>query len=97
MIASIKEWLKAKWRPAFDQDQLKVAYVTAFNSPAGSLVLQHLIDTVYCQVYQGIDPIACITHNARRSVIHEILLNIDAAQHPAKYLMRTITEMEPMA
>ncbi len=50
-------------------------------------MLNHLIDTIYCQVYEGTDPMAALVHNARRSVIHEILMNVDLAENPTKYMM----------
>jgi len=51
----------------------------------GQLVLQDLLDGVYCTVYEGIEPQAAVILNARRAVVQEILMNIDHGEHPDKY------------
>lgn len=51
----------------------------------GQQVLQHLLDTEYFQVYHGTDPYQAVAFNARRAVIHEILVNIDIAENPQRY------------
>jgi hypothetical protein len=56
-----------------------------FSTAQGQLVLQHLLDEVYCQTCPVQDPIALAMHNGRRSVVQEILENIDSANDPAKY------------
>lgn len=43
------------------------------------------MDTVYCTVYQGNDPLILAAHNGRRSVVHEILELVDYANSPQKY------------
>jgi len=43
------------------------------------------MDTVYCTVYEGDNPALAMAHNARRSVIHDILVNLDMAEFPRKY------------
>jgi copper oxidase (laccase) domain-containing protein len=43
---------------------------------------------VYCTIYEGTDPIAAATHNGRRSLVQEILENIDLAEQPEKYQVR---------
>jgi hypothetical protein len=82
----IKQWLTKLWQPTIPETL--EAYNIAFSTYHGQLVLQHLMDSVYCQVYTGIDPNAALVHNARRTVVHEILENIDGARHPQKYQMK---------
>jgi hypothetical protein len=61
------------------------AYQVTFSTAQGQLVLQHLLDEVYCQTCPVQDPIALAMHNGRRSVVQEILENIDSANSPTKY------------
>lgn len=61
------------------------SYQLAFNNYHAQVVLQHLLDDIYCTVYKGTDPIELAYHNGRRSVIDDILRNIDYATQPAKY------------
>lgn len=77
-------WLTRLWQPVVTDDVLRDYQVT-FSTPEGQVVLQHLMDAVYCQVYTGHDPVELATQNGRRSVVHEILENIDKATHPGKY------------
>jgi hypothetical protein len=76
------------------QGELVRAYHATFASPQGQLVLQHLLDTVYFSVYEGKDHHEAAVHNARRSVVHEILLNIDIGEHPEKYVSTVSTKAE---
>jgi len=48
-----------------------------------------LLDAVYCTVYEGRDPIEAAMHTGRRSLVQEILENIDLAESPDKYRVRT--------
>jgi hypothetical protein len=77
-------WLPRKWQPVVPESVLR-AYQVAFSTAEGQVVLQHLIDQVYCQVYTGHDPVELSMHNGRRSVVQEILENIDKAEQPGKY------------
>jgi len=81
------EWLTRKWdrnpHPFMAQD-----YQVTFSTPHGRRVLTHLLDQVYCQIYEGTDPIAAAVHNGRRSLVQEILENIDSAEQPQKYEIR---------
>ena len=77
-----------------DPSVLKAYQTTFTGSPSGQLVLQHLMDNIYCTVYEGTDVQAALVHNARRGVIHEILQNIDAAERPDKYNIRVETPEE---
>lgn len=81
------DWLSTKWRRALDPN-LGRAYQLTFSTLEGREVLQHLLDEVYCQTCPVHDPIALATHNGRRSVVQEILENIDLAAQPDKYLLR---------
>ena len=71
-----------------DEFTIRKAYQVTFNSLHGQLVLQHLFDTIYCQVYEGTDAQAALVFNARRSVIHEILYNVDVATRPDHYTVK---------
>ena len=85
-MTSFYKWLVHKWGRA-PEPTLADAYNAAFKNEHGARVLQHLLDSVYCTVYEGNDPIMCVTHNARRTVVHEILTNIDIGEHPEKYII----------
>jgi hypothetical protein len=60
-----------------------------FSTGPGQQVLKHLLDNVYCTIYEGTDPQAALVHNGRRSVVHEILLAIDTGDSPDKYRVAT--------
>ena len=83
MIMRLTQWLQNKWKG--DDPSLLQSYVACFNTPHGARVLQHLVDNIYATICENTDPIALAYHNGRRSTIHEILLNIDAGENPAKY------------
>ena len=80
----LADWLTRKWsrevRPNLGQD-----YLVTFSTEHGRRVLLHFLDAVYCTIYEGTDPIAAAMHAGRRSLVHEILQNIDAAESPGKY------------
>jgi len=79
MTRRVAQWLKRKWRRP-PTEVLDQAYQVTFSTPQGQLVLQHLLNEVYCQVCLSSDPIVLATHNARRSVVHEMLENIERAE-----------------
>jgi len=81
-----REWLLNKWRRNPGKDVLH-AYRVTFDSLHGRVVLQHLLDEVYCQVCPTHDPIDLATHNGRRSVVHEMLELVDQAEWPDKYVL----------
>lgn len=56
-------------------EQIQHAYQRFFASGDGQIITQHLLDTVYNTVYEGCDPQEALVHNARRTVIQEILDN----------------------
>lgn len=85
------EWLSQKWGRKEDAN-LAESYRATFDTFHGRLVLKHLLDNVYCTVYEGKDPIEMAVHDGRRSVIHEILEALDLAEHPEKYQVKTETE-----
>lgn len=88
----LRDFLERRWR-AVDSD-LAMAYHATFSSVDGQRVLQHLLDTVYFEIYRGTDPAQAVAHNARRAVVHEILVNIDVAKNPQKYTFQPIEKME---
>jgi hypothetical protein len=51
-------------------------------------VLKHLAFTIYFTTCPSKDPVDIATHNARRSVVEEMLINYDMATNPAKYAAR---------
>jgi hypothetical protein len=84
MTRMFAAWLSRKWKRRTDP-QLAQAYQVTFSTAQGQLVLQHLLDEVYCQTCPVQDALALAVHNGRRSVVQEILENIDSAQDPQKY------------
>ena len=84
MRNAITSWLSHKWQPTIPGEVLR-SYQVAFSTAEGQVVLQHLLDAVYCQVYAGHDPVELAMQNGRRSVVHEMLENIDKATNPGKY------------
>lgn len=94
MTSSMKKWLGRLWRIDADEQARQRAYLI-FLSPEGELVLNDLLDNVYCQVIPNPDPLEALALEARRTVVHEILENVDRAKNPMKYraerFLRTIT------
>lgn len=84
VLSKIISWLPLKWRLMHTEQTLQ-AFPATFNSLHGQLVLQYLLDNIYCTVYEGTDPIGLANHNGQRQVVHLILEHIDRAQQPAKY------------
>jgi len=84
MTQRVRAWLSRKWQPVVTDHVLR-AYQVTFSTPEGQVVLQHMMDHIYCQVYNGKDATEVAMHNGRRSVVHEILENIDKATEPGKY------------
>lgn len=91
MWKHLQRWLSRKWQPLPDV-VLADAYYSVFSTQQGQLVLHHLLNDIYFTIYEGTDPQEAVVINARRSVVHEILLNIDIGEHPDKY--RTEIEIE---
>lgn len=87
MKGTIASWLSRKWQR--QEDTLAEDYRMTFGSLHGQKVLQHLLDEIYCRCYEGTDGNGALIHNARRSVVQEILENIDQAERPDKYLTKT--------
>lgn len=84
ILTRIEAWLGRMWERAPDPGLLQ-AYRVTFSTLHGQQVLTHLVDSVYCTVCEGTDPIALATHNGRRTVVQEILENLDMAERPDKY------------
>lgn len=85
------QWLAHKWGRKEEAD-LTGAYRATFQTFHGQRVLNHLLDNVYCTIYEGTDPVEMAVHNGRRSVVHEILEVLDQGEHPEKYEVKTTTE-----
>jgi hypothetical protein len=92
MTRRVRQWLTRKWSREAGPT-LAESYRVTFTGLHGERVLQHLMDGVYCSVYEGKDPIEAAHHNGRRSVVQEILENLDLAEQPQKY--RVESEKEP--
>ncbi len=90
-MKTFTEWLTRKWSRKPDL-QLAQSYLITFSTAHGRRVLEHLMNAVYCTIYEGSDPIKMAMHNGRRSLVHEILENIDLAEHPDKHEIETTTE-----
>ena len=86
MIGRVADWMKHKWNRQVDSDQttLLESYYITFSTFHGQQVLNHLMDSVYCTTYEGRDPIEAALHNGRRSVVQEILENVDLVEHKDK-------------
>lgn len=93
MTRRLRQWLMRKWSRRIEPS-LAEAYRLTFTGLHGEQVLAHLMDSIYCRPYEGHDPLELAMHNGRRSVIHEILENIDLAERPESY---TITQETPYA
>lgn len=92
MTTRFREWLTRKWQRSLDP-MLAESYRVTFGGLHGQRVLHHLIDGVYATVCPSQDPIALAVHNGRRSVVQEILENLDAAESPQKYQVETQKEV----
>lgn len=84
MNLAIARWLQNMWTPR-DVYELMQSYKVTFSNVHGQRVLHDLLDNVYCKVYEGPDPIMQAKHEGRRSVVEDILRNLDQAEHPNKY------------
>lgn len=87
---SFAEWLRHPWRIQESKDLLD-AYNITFSGLHGQRVLQHILDNVYTTVYIGTDPVELAYHNARRSVVQDILQMLDRARAPEKYKIKIET------
>lgn len=83
-MTRVTDWLSRKWQTQ-EQTALLRAYQVTFSTPEGRQVLQHLIDQSYATVCDSNNPIDLAVHNGRRSVIHDLLINLDLADTPDKY------------
>jgi len=90
----LRVWLQSKWSRSVDTDAQTLAgdYQATFASEPGQRVLRHLLDNVYCSIYEGKDVIEAAHHNGRRSVVHELMQNIDMAEHADKYQVSVETK-----
>lgn len=91
MIQVIAKWLKWKWASR-DHTSIYQDINGTFNTLHGQRVIFYLLDTTYCTVYEGKDPLELAFHNGRRSVVQELLELIDQAEHPQKYEIKTYSE-----
>lgn len=86
MFSAIRHWLPRKWRDDRTEKQIAFSMAILFGSPAGRVVLEYWLDTVYCTVCSSSDPIQLAAHNANRAFVHDILQKIDEHNHPEKYV-----------
>jgi hypothetical protein len=86
MTRAFAEWLQRLWRvDEIAAKELAGSYAATFSSAPGQLVLNDLLDKIYCTVYEGTDPNEALVHNARRSVVDEILHNVDLGINPIRF------------
>lgn len=91
--SSWRRWFDTKWWYHYDNKrELARHYQQTFGTASGKVVMQHLLDSVYCTSYEGTDAIAMAAHSGRRSVIHDILMNLDYAEHPGKYEVKEVSD-----
>lgn len=81
-FAFIRAWLKRLWG---GQGITPQDFLLTFSSPHGARVLNHLVDNVYCKVYEGKEVSEMWMHEGRRSLVQEMLENIQIARDPKKY------------
>ena len=86
MLKTLARWLGPKWSRTIETDLAK-SYHATFSTPDGQRVLQHLLDNIYFTTYGGVDPNTALVLNARRTVVQEILENIDLGERPHKYVL----------
>ena len=89
-MTRFRHWLQQKWQRQDAQALLK-AYQVTFSTLEGRQVLQQMIDQTYATICESANPIDLAAHNARRSVVHEILQNLDLAEQPDKYVQKEMT------
>ncbi len=94
MTRRFSDWLARKWLRE-EEPNLGESYRAAFSTDHGQRVLRHLLDTIYCSIYEGEDPQMAFAHNARRSVVQEILENIDLAERPQQLRIETEAPYAP--
>lgn len=75
------KYLRSLWHGEENAERIIRAYDECFSTQPGQTVLEHLVNNVYATVYEGDDPIGLAAHNGRRSVVQDILLNIEAAKN----------------
>lgn len=80
MTRRFLEWLTQRWDKRPISADLAQDYRATFSTPSGQRVLKHLLDNIYCRAYEGMDATAAVIHNARRTVLQEILENIDQGE-----------------
>lgn len=84
------KWILRKFIRQPDEAQIIFnACIATFSTPDGQIYLQHLVNNVYATVCYSKDPLDIAAHNARRSVVHEILETL--------YLKETHGRSEPTA
>ncbi len=84
------DWILRKFQRERESDTIILnACIATFSTPDGQIYLQHLVNNVYATVCYSKDPLEIAAHNARRSVVHEILETL--------YLKETHGRTEPTA
>lgn len=93
MFTTIQQWYHRMWQPT----PKAASYLHTFSTEHGTVVLQDLLDSIYCTVCESTDPIALAEHNGRRTVVQGILRNIDLARSPSKYEPVQAEQKSPFA
>jgi hypothetical protein len=71
----LARWCARRGCVPLPPQSIQHAYQRLFASPDGQVVMQHLLDNIFCTVYEGSEPDGAVIHNARRAVVLEILQN----------------------
>lgn len=86
MKRAFVEWFQHMWASVeVTPRELANSYTATFSSAPGQVVLNDLLDKIYCSVYEGSDANEALVHNARRGVVDEILRNIDLGRNPGRF------------
>ena len=78
VVEYLADWWNGRHARLHDPASVQQAYLATFSSPEGQIVLDDLIARVYATVCYRADELAA--HNGRRSLVHEILQNIEFAK-----------------
>jgi hypothetical protein len=71
----LARWFSRRGCVPLPPQSILYAYQRLFATPDGQVVMQHLLDNIFCTVYEGSEPDGAVIQNARRAVVLEILQN----------------------
>lgn len=79
-MTPILRWILGERWHAPSADALLVDYQRTFGTPEGQRVLRHLVETNFFPVYGGLSAEELWQHNGRRSLVQELLENLQTAK-----------------